>query len=144
MEHKENSQKQNSLLVCILKCNLEVHIVNYSHRVIMFRLAFSAVLYYLYTDQTPHVTPVTCLLVLELANRMVLPRLVTMIETSVITQLRQEIEHGEELFIEALELLQPCQMFNAAQLAQWCLAYIGQNYLQIYERFIKLISILQF
>ena len=92
-------------------------------------------LYYLYTDQSPPVTLVTCLTVLELANRLVLPRLVTMIETSIISQLRQEIEHGEEMYVEALELLQPCQMFNASQLAQWCLAYIGQNYLQIYERF---------
>ena len=62
---------------------------------------------YLYTDLAPRVNPVNCLLVLELANGLVLPRLVNLIEKTVIQQMRSS---DQEVFIEALELLQPCQV----------------------------------
>ena len=71
------------------------------------RFAFQEVQRYLYSDLPPRVNPVNCLLVLELANRLVLPRLVNLIEKTVIQQLRSS---EQEVFIEALELLQPCQV----------------------------------
>ena len=111
------------------------------------RFAFEEVQRYLYTDLPPRVSPVNCLQVLELANRLVLPRLINLIEKSVIQQMSSA---GQEVFIEALELLEPCQVaskqwhnkmfhqkvllcqvFNAIQLSQWCLTHIGQNYYQI-------------
>ena len=72
-----------------------------------FRFAFAEVQRYLYTDLPPRVSPVNCLQVLELANRLVLPRLINLIEKSVIQQMSSA---GQEVFIEALELLEPCQV----------------------------------
>ena len=112
----------------------------------MVRFAFQEVQYYLYTDLPPRVNTVNCLPVLELANRFVLPRLINLIERSIIDQM---INSDKEVFIEVLELLQPSQVqtfqsnkykmsplqflqvFNAIQLSQWCLSYIGQNYKKI-------------
>ena len=71
------------------------------------RFAFQEVQRYLYTDLTPRVSPVNCLPVLELANRLVLPRLINLIEKTVIEQMRSS---GREVFIEALELLEPSQV----------------------------------
>ena len=48
---------------------------------------------------------------LELANRLVLPRLINLIEKSVIQQMSSA---GQEVFIEALELLEPCQVASIA------------------------------
>jgi len=104
------------------------------------KFALSEVQYYLYTDQAPRVTAVTCLMVLELANRLVLPRLITLIEQTVINQLRAEINTGVDVHLEALELLQPCQMYNASQLSNWCLKYIGHNYSEIFENYPKIMK----
>ena len=89
---------------------------------------FREVVTFLYTDQAPRVDAHTCLLVLELANRLVLPRLISMIERTVITSLSAEVEAGGEVHREALELLEAAQMYNAAQLAAWCFTHIGHNY----------------
>ena len=72
------------------------------------RFAFREVQRYLYTDLSPRLSPLTCLPVLELANRLVLPRLVNLLEQTVIHQLKQADE--QEVFIEVLELLEPSQV----------------------------------
>ena len=74
-----------------------------------YRFAFQEVQRYLYTDLPPRVNPGNCLLVLELANRLVLPRLINLVEKSVIEQMKSA---GQEVFIEALELLEPCQVVS--------------------------------
>ena len=75
------------------------------------RFAFQEVQRFLYTDLPPtRVNPVNCLLVLELANRLVLPRLINLLERAVIQQLQQMSSSGQEISIEVLELLQPCQV----------------------------------
>ena len=61
---------------------------------------------------TPHVTVDTCLMVLELANRLVLPRLINLIESSVILEMKIQLQNGEDVHLEALELLQPSQVWN--------------------------------
>ena len=90
--------------------------------------------FYLYTDQAPLVTPSTCLPVIELANRLVLPRLITLLEHSVITAMREVIEDGGEVFQAALDLVDASQVHNAAQLSDWCMSYLAQNYTTITTR----------
>ena len=74
----------------------------------LVRFAFQEVQYYLYTDLSPRVNPLNCLRVLELANRLVLPRLINLLEQTVIQQLKNSAE--QEVFIEVLELLEPSQV----------------------------------
>ena len=99
------------------------------------RSEFLEVTRFLYTDQAPRLNRANCLLVLELANRLVLPRLISLIERTVINGLGAEVEVGAEFQLEALELLEAAQMFNAAQLAAWCLGHIGQHYAEVVTRF---------
>ena len=98
------------------------------------RKALECVQFYLYTDQAPLVTPSTCLPVIELANRLVLPRLITLLEHSVITAMREVIEDGGEVFQAALDLVDASQVHNAAQLSDWCMSYLAQNYTTITTR----------
>jgi len=104
------------------------------------RFALLEIQYYLYTDKAPRVTPSNCLAVLELANRLVLPRLVTLIENKVIQAMREVIKEGDEVFQDALEILQPSQIHNAHQLAKWCFAYLGQNYNNVCRSFPKVMK----
>jgi Rho-related BTB domain-containing protein 1/2 len=102
------------------------------------RKALQCVQHYLYTDKAPPVTPSTCLPVIELANRLVLPRLVNLLETTVITAMREIIEDGGEVFQAALDLVDASQVHNAPQLSEWCLAYLGQNYSTVCARYSQL------
>ena len=52
-----------------------------------FSSTFEQLLHYLYTDQTPPVKFTSCLGIIELANRLVLPRLVTLVEKAVIEEM---------------------------------------------------------
>ena len=74
------------------------------------RFAFRQVQYFLYTDKTPCVSPSSCLPVVELANRLVLPRLITLIENVVIQEMKEIIEQGGEVFKDALDIFQPSQV----------------------------------
>ena len=65
----------------------------------------------MYTDKSPNVTTSTCVNLLELANRLCLPRLVTLVETSIIQLFTEHINAGEDISKEALEILQPCQVW---------------------------------
>merc|ERR1719233_113447 len=92
------------------------------------RKALECVQYYLYTDQAPLVPPSTCLPVIELANRLVLPRLITVLEHAVITAMREVIEDGGDVFQAALDLVEASHVHNAPQLYNWCMVYLAQNY----------------
>ena len=86
-----------------------------SARVIHFpgvsKLTFFQLLYFLYTDQSPlHITVVNCVDLIELANRLCLPRLVSLVEASIIQLFNDALETGSEISEEALKLLQPCQV----------------------------------
>ena len=65
----------------------------------------------MYTDKSPNVTTSTCVNLLELANRLCLPRLVTLVETSIIQLFTEHINAGEDISKDALEILQPCQVW---------------------------------
>ncbi|KAL9700766.1 hypothetical protein quinque_004207 [Culex quinquefasciatus] len=56
---------------------------------------------YMYTDEIPPISADKCLNLLELANRLCLPRLLNLVE---------------------------CRLHNAHQLAEWCMSYLCVNY----------------
>ena len=79
----------------------------------MSRLELEVVTRFLYTDEASlpvSLAPPGWLAVLELANRLVLPRLVTLLEREAISSLGARLEAGAEVTTEALQLLQPCQV----------------------------------
>ena len=111
---------------------------------------FRQLLHYLYTDTLPHgILDTDWLPLIELANRLCLPRLVALVEQSVVLDLGQEsLFHVLPL---ALQLLEPCQvgsgncdvvhfapsrqflpfpsqMHNADQLTDWILSYLTTHY----------------
>ena len=86
----------------------------------MSRLELEVVTRFLYTDEAElpvSLAPPGWLAVLELANRLVLPRLVTLLEREAIASLGARLEAGAEVTTEALQLLQPCQVRARANLA---------------------------
>jgi len=95
---------------------------------------FRSLLHYLYTDTVPRVTPATAMPVIELANRLVLPRLVSLVETAVIEQLTAIIDQGGDVCESAIALLQPSQIHNAEQLGEWSMAYLSQSYSTVCRR----------
>ncbi|XP_043866249.1 rho-related BTB domain-containing protein 1 isoform X2 [Drosophila mojavensis] len=90
---------------------------------------FHKLLCYLYTDQIPPISAVKCLNLLELANRLCLPRLINLIECRVIEDLTI-ISQNEtnETVDHCLKLLEPVKLHNAHQLAEWCMSYLCVNY----------------
>jgi len=100
---------------------------------------FRQLLYFLYTDQTPVVHYQDCLGIIELANRLVLPRLMTLVESSLIEQMTGVIDEGGDVIEEALRIVQPAQIHNANQLSLWCLSYLAMNYNAACRRFPKVL-----
>ncbi|XP_023325369.1 rho-related BTB domain-containing protein 2, partial [Eurytemora carolleeae] len=103
------------------------------------RFAFKELLYYLYTDRSPRVSPSNCLGVMELANRLVLPRLMNLLERRVISEMEMMYDQGEDVCEDALRILEPCQIHNADQLLEWCLSFLAQNYNSICRKFPKVL-----
>ena len=60
--------------------------------------------------------------------RLVLPRLMTLVESSLIEQMTGVIDEGGDVIEEALRIVQPAQIHNANQLSLWCLSYLAMNY----------------
>ncbi|PSN29969.1 hypothetical protein C0J52_26564 [Blattella germanica] len=91
---------------------------------------FHKLLVYLYTDDVPPISPARCLDLLELGNRLCLPRLVNLVERRVV----EEMVHlcssdGADVVVEhCLRLLEPCKLHNADQLADWCMSHLCTNY----------------
>ncbi|KFM82121.1 Rho-related BTB domain-containing protein 1, partial [Stegodyphus mimosarum] len=74
------------------------------------KCCFQQLLVYLYTDEIDDsVNPSNCLELLELANRLCLPRLVGLVEAQVIRELVKLSNAGVDATEHALRLLEPCQ-----------------------------------
>ncbi|XP_067209487.1 rho-related BTB domain-containing protein 1 isoform X3 [Linepithema humile] len=104
-----------------------------SAKVIVFpgvrEYTFHKLLCYLYTDEVPAISSGRCLNLLELANRLCLPRLVNLVESRVIEDLeRLSQSEGNEAVENCLRLLEPCKLHNADQLADWCMNHLCVNY----------------
>lgn len=90
---------------------------------------FHKLLCYLYTDEIPAISASKCLNLLELANRLCLPRLVNLVECRVIEDLmRLSQNEGSEAVEHCLRLLEPVKLHNAHQLADWCMNHLCVNY----------------
>ncbi|CAN7990351.1 unnamed protein product, partial [Ixodes hexagonus] len=94
------------------------------------RECFERLLAYLYTDLVSDIMSTSeCLELIELANRLCLPRLICLTEQKVISELTAlSSKDADATHILALTLLEPSQIHNADQLADWCLHHIAINH----------------
>ncbi|GFT73887.1 rho-related BTB domain-containing protein 2 [Nephila pilipes] len=105
--------------------------------------AFDIFLHYLYTDCIDENLRIeNCLPVIELANRLCLPRLISLVELNVVQKLSALKAKGISLNEQVFKLLEPCQVHNADQLAEWCQYYIIIQYQDISLNSPKLIRCL--
>ena len=65
---------------------------------------------------------------LSAPHRLVLPRLMSLIEKTVIDEMVEIVEAGGDVIEAVLRLVQPCQIHNADQLGDWCLSHLALNY----------------
>ena len=65
---------------------------------------------------------------LSAPRRLVLPRLMSLIEKTVIDEMVEIVEAGGDVIEAVLRLVQPCQIHNADQLGDWCLSHLALNY----------------
>lgn len=111
---------------------------------------FSQLLHFLYSDSVGEDVIVSnCVSLLELANRLCLPRLLSLVENKIICDLRKmmspstpgsESASGMESATELiLPLLEPCQMHNADQLVEFSLHHISVNYRDITHKQTKVL-----
>ena len=78
----------------------------------------------------------SCVGVLELGNRLCLPRLITLTEQVVIARLTEVIEDGGDVTDEALNILQPCQvMLLSSCLTDPVVAWIRRYFFAYVSRF---------
>nr|CAD7425155.1 unnamed protein product [Timema monikensis] len=114
---------------------------------------FHKLLVYLYIDDVPTISPARCLGLLELANRLCLPRLVNLVERRVVEELsRISAVEGSDVVEHCLRLLEPCkieleeqvvvffQLHNADQLADWCMNHLCTNYNKLCKMSPKLLK----
>lgn len=72
---------------------------------------FHKLLCYLYTDEIPHISAAKCLNLLELANRLCLPRLLNLVECRVIEDLTMiSQKETTETVDHCLKLLEPVKV----------------------------------
>lgn len=89
-------------------------------------------LHFIYTDELhPEVGSKNCLALIELANRFCLPRLITLVEDRVVTELQRMLDKNLDAPSIGLRLLERCQMHNADQLADYCLWLLTIKYNEI-------------
>ncbi|XP_031619700.1 rho-related BTB domain-containing protein 1 isoform X2 [Contarinia nasturtii] len=91
------------------------------------KYSFHKLLCYLYTDEIPQISTDKCLNLLEVANRLCLPRLINLIECRVIEGISSQNDTIEAVKT-CLNLLEPVKLHNAHQLAEWCMSYLCVNY----------------
>ncbi|GFG40591.1 hypothetical protein Cfor_06628 [Coptotermes formosanus] len=103
---------------------------------------FHKLLVYLYTDDIPAISPARCLDLLELGNRLCLPRLVNLVERRVVEEMmRLCASDSADLVVEhCLRLLEPCKLHNADQLADWCMSHLCTNYNKLCKMSPKLLK----
>ncbi|KAJ1525452.1 hypothetical protein ONE63_010263 [Megalurothrips usitatus] len=101
---------------------------------------FMQLLTYLYTDElSGSVSYLKCIELLEVANRLCLHRLITLIEKRVVDQLTLKCEKEGDVVEHCLRLLEPCKLHNADQLADWCMNHLCTNYNKLCKRSPKLL-----
>ncbi|CAL4077252.1 unnamed protein product [Meganyctiphanes norvegica] len=100
---------------------------------------FQVLMQFFYTDTIPTLKIRECLAIVELANRLCLPRLITLVETEIIDLFQRVILAGGDVSEDCIYLLEPLQMHNADQLVEWCLTCMATNYNHICHKYTKTI-----
>ncbi|KAB7504651.1 Rho-related BTB domain-containing protein 1 [Armadillidium nasatum] len=100
---------------------------------------FQILLQYLYTDTVPTLKIRECLPTVELANRLCLPHLISLVEQEIIDLFNRVIQAGGDVCEDSLYLLEPLQMHNADQLVDWCLTYLATSYNHVCHKYSKLL-----
>lgn len=71
---------------------------------------FHILLQYLYTDSVPTLKIRECLPVVELGNRLCLPRLISLVEIEIIDLFQRVIQAGGDVSEDCIYLLEPLQV----------------------------------
>ncbi|XP_039293193.1 rho-related BTB domain-containing protein 1 isoform X2 [Nilaparvata lugens] len=106
---------------------------------------FRQLVSFLYCDDIGLVLPSRCLDLLELANRLCLPRLVNLVERRVVDELNRICTaraDNADVVEHCLRLLEPCKLHNADQLADWCMNHLCVNYNKLCKMSPKLLKAL--
>ncbi|XP_041371093.1 rho-related BTB domain-containing protein 1-like [Gigantopelta aegis] len=102
---------------------------------------FRALREYLYTAEQSDMTGVDCIQLIEVANRLCLPRLVSLTELFIVKELlKAEKDEEEDVLEEILLILEPAELHNASQLAKWCRRYLALHYKEIHQKHGKLLK----
>ncbi|GAB1604023.1 rho-related BTB domain-containing protein 2-like [Argonauta hians] len=102
------------------------------------RDTFKALQEYLYTGESPCMTGADCMSLIEVANRLCLPRLVAFTEDYIVQELSRLEDNNANLMEDVLCILETAQLHNASQLAKWCLHYLCVHFLDIFPQYAKL------
>ncbi|KAK7109938.1 rho-related BTB domain-containing protein 1-like [Littorina saxatilis] len=89
---------------------------------------FRALVEYLYTGEATHLAAADGLSLVETANRLCLPHLVSLAEAFIVSDLQCMDTKGIDAVEEAMMLLEPAELHNAMQLAYWCEKFISAHY----------------
>ncbi|XP_074640911.1 rho-related BTB domain-containing protein 1-like [Tubulanus polymorphus] len=107
------------------------------------QLPFSYLLEYLYLDDCcPDFSEVDPVELIELSNRLCLPRMHSLLESMLVKHLMKAHDDGENIMEDVLALIEPAQCFNAVQLASWCLSYLCNNYQTLHNKYFKFFKML--
>ncbi|XP_064111058.1 rho-related BTB domain-containing protein 1 isoform X2 [Macrobrachium rosenbergii] len=98
---------------------------------------FQILLQFLYTDSIPTLKIRECLPIIELGNRLCLPRLISLVENEIIDLFQRIIQAGGDVSEDCIYLLEPLQMHNADQLVEWCLTCMATNYNHVCHKMSK-------
>ncbi|XP_018015583.1 rho-related BTB domain-containing protein 1 isoform X2 [Hyalella azteca] len=100
---------------------------------------FRTLLQFLYTDTIPTLKVRECLPTVELANRLCLPRLVSLVEVEIIDLFQRILQASGDVSEDCLLLLEPLQLHNANQLVEWCLVHLASSYNNVCQKHSKLL-----
>ena len=76
----------------------------------MRRETFKKLLYYLYSDRAPSVRPNDCIELVEVGNRLCLPRLVALVENEIVCEFSRLVLTGSDVAEDVLQLIEPAQV----------------------------------
>lgn len=92
---------------------------------------------FLYTGCLSVVSEVDCLSMIEVANRLCLPRLVKLIENAIVQQFLSWESQKVKFLEDCILWIEPAQLHNADQLASWCISYVCQHFPEAMQKHTK-------
>lgn len=99
---------------------------------------FHTLMEYIYTGEVTSFGAGDSMSLIVTANRLCLPRLVSLTEAFIVSELLRTDRKVSECVEEAALLLEPCELHNANQLARWCEKFLCIHYRDLTQMFGKL------